>query len=122
MTRVALIQAAWRDKTRPDEEFSHGFRIWTGMRLGYEFGPYFKRTWELAITLKCIVCILLGLAEDSDDFDWACDVGHVEVAAWDGDEHNGYPEANYHEWSYLKVRFGWRPRTWHCNYGRESSA
>jgi hypothetical protein len=115
-----LIKTALKRRAQGDEEFAHGFRIWTGERLGREYGPYLPSLWRLAITVKTVACILLGL-NDGEDFEWSTTRGYVEVAAWDGAEHNGYPEANYHEWKHLKVRFGWRPRSWRYCAGRESS-
>lgn len=114
-----LFKQALRCRARDDEEFNPGFRIWLGDRLGYEFGPYFPRLWRGAITLKCLVCVLLG-RHDRSEFDWAVRVGHVEVATWNVEDF-GSMDGTFTEWTYLKVRWGWRPGSWRYCVGREST-
>ena len=118
-SRWKLMRLALGQRAACDDDFPKGFRIYTGPLGGYEFGPYLPRTWRWALALKCCVCILLG-REESDD--WSED--RVELAVWDGEFSNGYPEfsSGFWEWTYLKVRFGWRPRTWRFSTGRDSSA
>jgi hypothetical protein len=112
-----LIHAALQGRATDDDEFAPGFLIWTGDRIGREYGPYLPRLWRLAYTAKAIICTLLGL-EDKAEFDWAVKHGHVAIAAWDGES---WGEGGGHsQWRYLKVRHGWRPRSWRYDYGWES--
>lgn len=114
MSRRALLKLALQQRAAHEEDFPHGFRVWTGERLGgWEFGPYLPRLWRWAVALKCCVCILLGRsAASSWKDDW------LEVAAWD---FHGYPDEYGGWWSCLKVRWGWRPRTWRFDCGEEST-
>lgn len=120
LRRPDLIRAASRTAARHDDEFNPGFVVWTGDRLGREFGPFLPHLWRLAYTAKAIACVAIGL-RDPAEFDWGVHHGHVEIAAWDGEEwgtDGGY--GRHAEWRYLKVRHGWRPRSWRFDAGWES--
>jgi hypothetical protein len=120
-TRFELMKIALRARANCDENWPKGFVIWLPLqRIGgewdYEFGPYLGWLWSWCVALKCCLCLLLhrdGVEQFHEDW--------IEVAAWDGEEHNGYPEANYHAWRYLKVCKGLRPRTWRYETGWEST-
>lgn len=109
MRRRELLRVAFKQRARYDQDLAPGFRLWLGDRLGgWEFGPYLPSFWRWAVILKGVICILLG--REFDGRDWTVD--WVELACWDGERHNGYPDADFHSYKCLQVCFGWRPRTW----------
>lgn len=114
-TKRDLIALAFSVRAKHQEEWGAGWYFRPG---GWEFGPFFSRLWPWVVALKCAICILLGRKEHEGS-NWQID--QVEIAAWDGEEHNGYPEANYHAWKYLNVRKGWRPQSWRYEASWEST-
>ncbi len=108
----AMIRLAFQQRARYDEEWGPGW--W--LRLGeWEFGPFLSWLWPWAVALKCSLCILFGRGKGDD---WSFD--QIEVAMYQGESH-GSMDGTYHSWRYLRVRKGWRPRTWRFAEGMEST-
>jgi hypothetical protein len=114
LTRRLLIREALTQRTAPDDQWGAGWWLRPGE---WEFGPFLPRTWRWAVTIKTLICILLGRSEDGSD--WRID--RIIVAVFNGESRNGYPDEDYWSWDEVTIRKGLRPRTWWFAAGMETT-
>lgn len=120
-TKLELCRIAIAARGEHDDNWSKGFWLpdngWLGHKLTWK--PWLPALWCTLMILKAVVCILLGRTGDH----WPKDDKEDPfiIAVWGGVEHNGYPEANFHEWWEMTVPVGFGPSRWAISIGRESS-